>query len=293
MMAHLLLALLILEGAAAAASSSITAFHSGYGITHSVGRKIRLSPLSLITATPSSRVSQRSEIMTMHKSKANKDKDDGATSSSKSRSRSRSWFKPWRWFARMERRKRQPKLSPTIESLLYAFKETKDLGIVQVNENGGDSDSSNTANVNSTFPTQIAPETIQQIIAAMPSDRPLMIENTFVGNTYTHTNQNGFEILPKVKFRNDMAGSFHNNNNAAAKYGNVTRQNGVADFRCSLRNNNNAVSETGDVSRKNGEWCFCSFFGYNGDDYYLQEEEDDDNDDDDDLEEADYGTDTK
>ena len=58
----------------------------------------------------------------------------------------------------MERRKRQPKLSPTIESLLYAFKETKDLGIVQVNENGGDS--SNTADVNRTFPTQIAPETI-------------------------------------------------------------------------------------------------------------------------------------
>ena len=73
-----------------------------------------------------------------------------------------------------------------------------------------------------------------------------------MGNTYTNTNQHGLEILPKVKVRNDMAGSFHNINNAAAKYGNVTRQNGVADFREALRNNNNAVSKTGDVSRRNG-----------------------------------------
>ncbi len=89
----------------------------------------------------------------MYKSKADKDDDDA------SRSKSGSWFKPWRWFARRERRKRQPKLSPTVESLLYAFKEAKDLGIIQVNDNG--IDSGNTAEVNSTFPTQIASETIQ------------------------------------------------------------------------------------------------------------------------------------
>lgn len=266
-MADLLItiALLILTGVATASSSSIAAFHGGYCSTHSVRRKVRLSPI-----TPSSRVSQRSEIMTMYKSKADKDDDDS------SKSKSGSWFKPWKWFARRGRLKRQPKLSPTIESLLYAFKEAKDLGIIQVNANGGDS--SNTAEVNSTFPTQIAPETIQQIIAAMPSDRPLIIENTFVGNTYSNTYQNGLEILPKVKFRNDMAGSFHNNNNAAAKYGNVTRQNGVADFTNSLKNNNNAVSETGDVSRRNGVFAPSL-----GDDYYHQE----------DLEEDDNGIDTK
>lgn len=268
-MAHLLITvtLLILESVAAASSSSMAAFHGGYCSTYSVRRKVGLSPFSLTKTTPVSRVSQRSEITTMYKSKA--DKDDDASN----RSKSGSLFKPWRWFARKERRKRQPKLSPTIESLLYAFKEAKDLGIIQVNANGDDN--SNTAEVNnSTFQTQIAPETIQQIIAALPSDRPLIIENTFVGNTYSNTNQNGFEILPKVKFRNDMAGSFHNNNNAAAKYGNVTRQNGVADFTNSLQNNNNAVSETGDVSRKNG------VFGPSlGDDYYYQEDlEEDDND---------------
>ena len=263
MVALLLVALFALEGggAAASSSSSLSAFHGGLYGTHSVRRRVRLMPLT--TTTPSSQVSQRSDIMRMYKSKSDKDDDDSSSS------KSRSWFKPWRWFARRERRKRQPKISPTIESLLYAFKEAKDLGIIKVNDNDNGGDSSNTVNVNGTFPTQIAPETIQQIIDAVPSDRPLIIENIFVGNTYKHTNQNGLEILPKVKVRNDMAGAFHNNNNAAAKYGNVTRQNGVADFTYALRNNNNAVSKTGDVSRRNGVFAPLS------DDEYHEEEDGD------------------
>lgn len=178
--------------------------------------------------------------------------------------------------------KRQPKISPTIESLLYAFKEAQDLGIIKVNDN--DSDSINTVDVNGTFPTQMASETIQQIIAAVPSDRPLIIENTFVGNTYSSTKQNGLELLPKVKFRNDMAGSFHNNNNAAAKYGNVSRQNGVADFQGALRNNNNAVSESGNVSRENG--VFAPSFGA------YEYEDDEDNEEGGGLEEDDDSNDT-
>eukprot|EP00984_Skeletonema_dohrnii_P011289 scaffold4488_cov101-Skeletonema_dohrnii-CCMP3373.AAC.3 len=212
----------------------------------------------------------------MYKSKSDKDDDDSGSDASKSRS----WFKPWRWFARRERRKRQPKISPTIESLLYAFKEAKDLGIIKVNDNDNGGDGRNTVNVNGTFPTQIAPETIQQIIDAVPSDRPLIIENTFVGNTYKHTNQNGLEILPTAKFRNDMAGAFHNNNNAAAKYGNVTRQNGVADFTYALRNNNNAVSKTGDVSRRNGVFAPVS------DDEYHEEGEEEDGEEDDNCTES-------
>ena len=107
--------------------------------------------------------------MTMYKSKSDKDEYDSG------KSESRSWFKPWRWFARRERHKRQPKLSPTIESLLFAFKEAKDLGIIKVNDNDGDSNNVMDANV--AFPTEIAPETIQQIIAAVPSDRPLNREH--------------------------------------------------------------------------------------------------------------------
>lgn len=270
MVTLLFMALLVLEGgAAASSSSSASAFHGGHHGTHSVRRRVRSLPFTTTTAPPHSQAGvvaplsflsyQRSEITRMYKSKSDKDDDD---------SKSRSWFKPWRWFARRERRKRQPKLSPTVESLLYAFKEAKDLGIIKVNDNDGDS-SNNTADYNVDYSTQLARETIQQIVATVPSDRPIIIENTFVGNTYANTNQNGLQILPRVKFRNDMAGSFHNNNNAAAKYGNVTRQNGVADFQYSLRNNNNAVSKTGDVSRRNG------VFASSGDDGYHEEEQDD------------------
>ncbi len=264
MITLLFMALLVVEGGAAASSSSASAFHGGHHGTHSVRRRVRSLPFTTTTAPPHSQAGvvvplsflsyQRSEITRMYKSKSDKDDDD---------SKSRSWFKPWRWFARRERRKRQPKLSPTVESLLYAFKEAKDLGIIKVNDNDGDS-SSNTA---------------------VPSDRPIIIENTFVGNTYANTNQNGLQILPGVKFLNDMAGSFHNNNNAAVKYGNVTRQNGVADFQYSLRKNNNAVSKTGDVSRRNG------VFAPPDDDGYYEEEEEEEEDEDDgsdgDLEEED------
>ena len=98
-------------------------------------------PLPLTTTNPSARASRRSEIMTMYKSKSDKDEYDSG------KSESRSWFKPWRWFARRERHKRQPKLSPTIESLLFAFKEAKDLGIIKVNDNDGDSNNVVDANV--------------------------------------------------------------------------------------------------------------------------------------------------
>ena len=105
MVARLLMALFALEGGAA-----VSAFLGGHYGTHSVRRRVR--PLPLTTTNPSARASRRSEIMTMYKSKSDKDEYDSG------KSESRSWFKPWRWFARRERRKRQPKLSPTIESLL-------------------------------------------------------------------------------------------------------------------------------------------------------------------------------
>lgn len=161
MMAHLLLllALVVLQGAATASSSSVAAFHGVHYGTQSARSRRRVKSLQLpftkaVPSTPSSQISQRSDIMRMYNSKSDK--------GNKEMSKGRSWFKPWKWFARRQRRKVRRKYLPQtnqLATLLDAFEEAKDLGIIQVNDN--DSDGSNTADdVNGTFPTQMAPKPI-------------------------------------------------------------------------------------------------------------------------------------
>ena len=99
-----LLVLFVLGGDVTASSSSVSAFHGvHYGTHSSVRRRVKSMsmpmpmpmPMPFTKTTPSP---QRSEIMKMYKSKSDNDDDDDT-------SKSRSWFKPWRWFARRQRRK--------------------------------------------------------------------------------------------------------------------------------------------------------------------------------------------
>lgn len=84
------------------------------------------------------------------------------------------------------------------------------------------------------------------------AENTIVIRNKVVGNRVKKTRQNGIIVTPKVAVLNDMSNALYDNNNAYSKYGDVDRQNGVADFEYSLHGNNNAISENGDVIRQNG-----------------------------------------
>ncbi|KAL7454084.1 hypothetical protein ACHAWC_005709 [Mediolabrus comicus] len=107
-------------------------------------------------------------------------------------------------------------------------------------------------NASSSFGVSIDNSESQMTYQENAHKSSIIIRNKISGNVVTRTKSNGIIVEPNISVLNDMSGGLHGNNNAKSIDGDVSRQNGVADFRDALNGNNNAYATEGDVIRQNG-----------------------------------------